>query len=73
MSGDVLAVHRSFYESIESGDVDLMAALRASVEAAKKGQGATAGAEKAPAAEAPAKKADGEAAPAKKAAARKSA
>lgn len=27
MSGDVLAVHRSFYESIESGDVDLMAAL----------------------------------------------
>ncbi|WP_229052278.1 nuclear transport factor 2 family protein [Aeromicrobium sp. Leaf350] len=27
MSGDVLAVHRSFYEAIEAGDVDLMAAL----------------------------------------------
>jgi hypothetical protein len=25
--GDVLAVHRSFYEAIEAGDVDLMAAL----------------------------------------------
>ncbi|MFT4298865.1 MAG: nuclear transport factor 2 family protein [Aeromicrobium sp.] len=27
MSTDILAVHRSFYEAVESGDVDLMAAL----------------------------------------------
>ena len=53
--------------------VDLMAALRASVDAAKKSQGGSAPAKKAPAAKkaAPAKKAAAKKAPAKKAAAKK--